>query len=107
MATSDDTRATRARPSPRRPEDWEIRLKIVERMVETFRFERFAYLGLSALAAAVLLLSSVWMLRERQFALATAMFGSTGVLTLALTRLLHMWNQAWKLVSAMQTGAEK
>jgi hypothetical protein len=97
----------RARRRTRRPEDWEIRLKIVERMVETFRFERFAYLGLSVLAAAVLLVASIWMFTTGHLTLAAAMFGSTGVLTLALTRLLHMWNQAWKLVSVLHSEETK
>lgn len=96
-----------ARPaSPRKPppesaplEEWEIRMRMVERMLAAFRFERFAYLALSFIACLVLLGASVWLFKSKDTTAALAIFGSSGVLTLTLARMLYMWNQAWKLVA--------
>ena len=95
------TSRTRPDPPPESTplEEWEIRMRMVERMLAAFRFERFAYLILSFIACLVLLGASVWLFKSRDTTAALAIFGSSGVLTLTLARLLYMWNQAWKLVA--------
>ena len=90
--------ADRAPANPAR-QDWEWRMKMVERMLAAFRFERFAYLTLSFIACVVLLGASVWLFRARETTAALAIFGSSGVLTLTLARMLRMWNKAWEVVT--------
>lgn len=82
--------------------DWEMRMKMVERMLAAFRFERFAYLGVCVLACGVLLWASLRLFQLGDRSGALAMFGSSGVMALALGRMLRMWNQAWKLVTGME-----
>ena len=74
-------------------------MKMVQAMLAAFRFERFAYLILSFIACLVLLGASIWLFRSKDTAAALAIFGSSGVLTLTLARMLSMWNQAWKVVT--------
>ena len=97
-------RATSRRPpeQPRDPvplEEWEVRMRMVERMLAAFRFERFAYLTMSFIACLVLLGASIWLFKSNNIPAALAIFGSSGVLTITLARMLSMWNQAWKLVA--------
>lgn len=91
--------ATPPPEQPRKVEDWEVRMRMVERMLEAFKFERFAYLTLSFVACLVLLGASIWLFRSKQTSAAIAIFGSSGVLTFTLARMLRLWNQAWKLVT--------
>ena len=91
--------ATPSPEQPRKVEDWEVRMRMVERMLEAFKFERFAYLTLSFVACLVLLGASIWLFRSKQTSAAIAIFGSSGVLTFTLARMLRLWNQAWKLVT--------
>lgn len=91
--------ATPPQGPPRKVEDWEVRMRMVERMLEAFKFERFAYLTLSFVACLVLLGASIWLFRSKQTSAAIAIFGSSGVLTFTLARMLRLWNQAWKLVT--------
>lgn len=79
----------------------EVRMKMVERMLVAFRPERMAYLVLSVIACSVLLLASARLFVTGDTTAAFAIFGSSGVLTLALGRVLHMWNQAWKLLAGI------
>lgn len=85
-------------PDPRYAE-LELRMKMVERMLIAFRPERLAYLVLSVIACTVLLVASGRLFLTGDTTAAFAIFGSSGVLTLALGRVLHMWNQAWKLLA--------
>lgn len=79
--------------------DWEARMQLVERMLAAFRLERMAYLTLSIVACTVLLVASAWLFMVGDRTASLAIFGSSGVLTLALGRVLRMWNQAWHLVA--------
>lgn len=100
MARATSRRSPPPEPPPESPppEEWEVRIRMVERMLAAFRFERFAYLALSFIACLVLLGASIWLFMSKDTTAALAIFGSSGVLTLALARMLTMWNQAWKLV---------
>ena len=97
---NDPQQATTATPPPRleAPPDWEIRMRMVERMLIAFRPERFAYLSLCVIACVVLLVSSVKLLADGQTTTAYALFGSSGVMTVTLGLVLRMWNRAWKLI---------
>jgi hypothetical protein len=95
---TDRVPAARAR-EPLPLEEWEMRMRMVERMLAAFRFERFAYLAMSFVACIVLLGASIWLFKADHWEASLAIFGSSGVLTLTLARMLHMWNQAWKLVA--------
>jgi protein-S-isoprenylcysteine O-methyltransferase Ste14 len=101
MARTSSRRSPPLEPSPEPPplEEWEVRMRMVERMLAAFRFERFAYLALSFIACLVLLGASIWLFKSKDTTAALAIFGSSGVLTLTLARMLYMWNQAWKLVA--------
>ena len=83
------------------PAEWEARMEMVERMLKAFRFERFSYLAVTFLACAVLLVASARLFALGDKTWAFSMFGSSGVLTIALSKMLRMWNQAWRIVTGV------
>lgn len=78
----------------------QMRLATLEQLLRFFRPERTAHLFLSS-ASYVLLLGAAAMLIFRDKAGAaelSAIFGSSGLIAVSAGRLLHMWNQAFKVM---------
>lgn len=76
------------------------RLTLAERILRIFRIERFTYLTVSVITCAVLIWAGYQMLsqpsaRERLVGL---MFGSAGVVSLSIARLLMVFNKVFKAV---------
>lgn len=102
QGTATATPLTAATAPPSRGDasvDLELRMKMVERMLLAFRPERYAYLLLCVIACAVLLWSSIQLLAKGETTQALAILGSSGVMAVALGRVLHMWNQAFRLIA--------
>lgn len=76
------------------------RLRVVQELVKTFRFERYVYLGTNSLAVIMLLLAAGKLLLQNKpdIAVLTALFGSSGLIAFSLGRLLKMWDQAVKML---------
>ena len=90
--------------------DIEERLQAVERLTRLFRAERMAYLFATMLALSILFFNAYLMVKRGGEAQGTAyasMFGSAGMITVATGRLLHMWNQALRLIAGEKLGPEK
>ncbi len=84
-------------------EDFDARLKAVERLTQLFRLERMVYLGTTCIALLMLLTSAGVLIARRQagFAELSMLFGSSGLITYTAGRLLYMWNQALRMVAGL------
>lgn len=78
------------------------KLEAVERLTHLFRAERMVHLGVTSISLVMLLSSAgVLMLKGQAGAVElTMLFGSSGLITYAASRLLHMWNQALSIVAS-------
>ena len=76
------------------------RLNAVERLLALFRMERLAYLTVTGIALAMLIGSGAYLIVQKQgdIATITGLFGSSGLITVALARLLRMWDQAISMI---------
>ncbi|MDQ0464951.1 hypothetical protein QO010_002735 [Caulobacter ginsengisoli] len=86
-----------------RPSNLELddRLKIVERLVKLFQFERLAYLASTVISVIILLVCVAIMLSRREnqnIGVLAGIFGSAGLITYSLSRLLRMWDQAIRIL---------
>lgn len=81
------------------------KMDAVERLVEMFYVERMVHLAVTTISLVMLLGSALYLIGyqivgtsgtewERLYALLSALFGSSGLITYSTTRLLKMWDQA-------------
>jgi hypothetical protein len=84
------------------PPDITTRMDAVERLTNLFRLERMVHLVVTSLSLVMLLASAGVLLYKGQAGPAelTGLFGSSGLITYSAGRLLFMWNEALKLLSA-------
>ena len=77
------------------------RVSAIERVTALFRAERMVYLVLTSLALILLIISAVMLIVQRGATAATLtlLFGSSGLVTVSLARLLKMWDRALDLLS--------
>lgn len=70
------------------------RFEVAERIVQLFRWERFSYLGLTFLTACVVIFVGFEAITKPGASLSSAslMFGSAGIVTFNIARLLTMFN---------------
>lgn len=87
---------------PRGPErdPFDRRLEAVKTLISIFRLERITYLIITVLSLFMLLIaaSMVMLKGNRDIAILGALFGSSGLITYSLGRLLRMWDQALALL---------
>jgi hypothetical protein len=83
------------------------RVSAVRQVTELFRTERLVYLGLTTVAVLLLLASALGLILQKSGdpATLTLLFGSSGLITVSLTRLLKMWDRALDLLSDKSPGA--
>ena len=81
--------------------DIDKRVAAIEHLVSLFRWERIAYLVATCLALALLLgaAAAVILRHQTSVEILTPLFGSSGLITYSLGRLLRMWDQALALIS--------
>ena len=86
------------------PSDLEARLQAVERLTRLFRLERMVHLVVTGLALLMLLTSAGVLIYRQQAGPAelTMLFGSSGLITYSAGRLLHMWNQALRIIAGQE-----
>ena len=94
------------RPEVGGPRELKARMDAVERLTRLFKAERLVYLSVSSISLAILLISAGWLLIKGQAGPAelTGLFGSTGLITYSMGRILVMWNQALRLLAGEPTG---
>jgi hypothetical protein len=75
-------------------------LRSVKELLRLFYFERMAYLTVTLISVAVLLICAVILLFRGNAPASTiiGLFGSTGGITYSTGRLLRMWSDAIKLL---------
>jgi len=81
---------------------FEERVNAIERVTALFRAERITYLILTTLALILLIVSAVMLLVQRgaNAATLTLLFGSSGLVTISLARVLKMWDRALDMLSS-------
>jgi hypothetical protein len=79
------------------------RVAAIERITALFKWERQVYLVLTTASALVIIISGVYGIYKNglDIPVATLMFGSTGVVTFSIGRLLTMWNRAIDIVAGV------
>ena len=81
------------------PEDLQTRLAALETLLTYFKPERVAHLVLSSASFLTLLTAAALIIaRGAQIGELTVIFGSTGLIAYSSGRLLHMWNQAFRVI---------
>ena len=89
-------------------EDLVARTEAVVKLTALFRTERLVYLAATGLAVAILLITAIVMLVNKQAGTPelTLLFGSSGIIAFTVNRLLLMWTTAMQSVlkSSHKTG---
>ena len=78
-------------------EQYDAKIAAVERLVKLFRLERLVYLVITSFSLVMLLGSAGFLLLDEErdrLEVLVALFGSSGLITYSLGRLLKMWDQA-------------
>ena len=83
--------------------DMQSRLDAVERLLKMFRVERLTYLGVNIVALVMLLGAACYLMlskagQDSLYVTLPVLFGSSGLITYSMGRLLTMWNQAMALI---------
>jgi hypothetical protein len=78
------------------------RVAAIEQLTRVFRTDRLLYLTATGLALAFLLLVAARLLimGEGSRAEWVALFGSSGLITVTINRILQMWTQALRLIAS-------
>jgi hypothetical protein len=78
------------------------RVQAIERLVTLFKVERITYLCMTGVALVMLLGSAAFLIVRNHAALEVLvpLFGSAGLFAYSIGRVLHMWDQAIKLVAS-------
>ncbi|HEX2817049.1 MAG TPA: hypothetical protein VHN39_11675 [Phenylobacterium sp.] len=81
------------------------RLRVVQALVKLFSFERYVYLATNGFSVLMLLLAAARLLitQKPDTAVLLALFGSTGLITFSLGRVLRMWDQAVRVLIGAKT----
>lgn len=90
------------------PEDLKARMDVVERLTKLFTFERMVHICVTSISLAMLLISAGALLFRGNAGPAelTGLFGSSGLITYSAGRLLHMWNEALKVLTGGANGGQ-
>jgi hypothetical protein len=79
------------------------KVEVVQTLISVFRWERMTYLSMTASSVLLLLIcAAVEVLRpgkEVDIKPLVGLLGSTGTLTYSISRILMMWNQAFRYVT--------
>jgi hypothetical protein len=86
------------------------RVKAIEQLTQIFRTDRLLFLAATALALLFLLAVAGRLLVRGQGSIPewASLFGSSGLITLTINRILQMWTQALRLLASEPIdGVEK
>lgn len=72
----------------------------VERLLALFKPERYAYLAICGFTCIILVCIAVYLLLSKgvETHLVIGMFGSTGVISFSISRMLKIWNDVIKIL---------
>jgi len=86
------------------------RIKAVERLTELFKIERIVHLVVTSVSLVMLLFSAgitIFKKGNPDPAFLALMFGSSGLIAYSANRLLHMWDQALRILAAAKDEEAK
>ncbi len=80
--------------------DLDQRLRAAKQITELFNFERYIYMACSVIAVILLFISAIRLLVEGNvdYVGLGALFGSGGLITYSIGRLIYMWNRILELI---------
>jgi O-antigen/teichoic acid export membrane protein len=86
-------------------EELNARYKVVEKLTRLFRFERIFYLIATSLCVLMLFFAIISMFFKEKYGSVelTLMFGSSGLITMSVARLLKMWDKALNIIVSDKT----
>ena len=81
--------------------DFDQRIAAVQQLLALFKWERLTYLAVNGVALVMLLVAGGILIfrNNADGATLTMLFGSSGLITLSIGRLLRMWDQALQLIN--------
>jgi hypothetical protein len=83
----------------------EERIDAVRQLMRFFRPERIAYLTVAIIAVGMILYCAVQLIQKDPSPSSLAgLFGSGGLISLGMGRLLTMWTQAMRLIAGEKLG---
>ena len=92
------------------PSNKDDTLERLRQLLELFRMERLVYIGVTLIALFVLIGCAIYMIfvrrTEDSIAIGVGLFGSSGAITFSISRLLTMYNQAFKVVFGSDGGKD-
>ena len=87
----------------------DTKMQKVERLIALFKPERYAYLIISSLSCIALISFAIFLFgqenRDTHFII--GMFGSSGVIAVAMGRMLKMWNDVIKILFNTEVDESK
>ena len=88
--------------------DFDSRLKAIETLTRLFRMERMVYLFITTVSLVMLLVCAGFLIahNNHDITVLSGLFGSSGLITYSLGRLLRMWDQALALLGGSTHGKE-
>lgn len=80
--------------------DLAARIEGLERITRLFRYERVAYISITCVALFMLLANAALLIYEKKAGPIelSLLFGSTGLVSYSLSRLIYMWNVAMQIL---------
>jgi hypothetical protein len=79
---------------------YDQKINALKKLLRMFRFERYVHSSLAILSLIVLISMLIVLLNRGHLDVPqlSAIFGSSGLITIALGRVLYLWNQAYQIV---------
>jgi len=75
-------------------------IEAIDYLLQKFKFERYSYLIITILSFLVLAGCSIYLLvKKQQIEIVIGMFGTTGVISYACSRILKMWSDCTNIVT--------
>jgi len=79
-------------------------IRVLEKLLDLFRLERNVYLGVTFVAVILLIVAFCFAIAEGDVTAAVGMCGSGGAIAYSSSRLLAMWDEAFKLMAQLLTA---
>ena len=90
------------------PRDLKARMDSVERLTKLFKLERMVHLGVTSISLLMLLVCAGIVIFKGSAGPVelTGLFGSSGLVSYAASRLILMWNQALRMLTGETIGGQ-
>lgn len=91
------------------PDDMPVRLGAAKEITEIFKLERYVYITSCGIAVVLLLVNAGLLIYEKKADIPglALLFGSGGLITFSMGRLIYMWNKIIDLILGKQIDEEE